>query len=86
MSKAWAGGSTPAWRKIRAYVLARDKYQCQLRTDVCTTTATQVHHTHGRAATGDDPQYLCAACQPCNVKIGDPTRAPDPPGRGLTRW
>ena len=72
----WDGrGSTRAWRRIRAQVLARDGYVCQLRLPgVCTIHATCVHHTIGKAVSGDDPRYLVASCQPCNGRIGDPQR------------
>ncbi|MFI6763312.1 hypothetical protein ACIBF5_29680 [Micromonospora sp. NPDC050417] len=33
MSKAWAGGSTRQWRRIRAQVLARDGYRCRAHRD-----------------------------------------------------
>ena len=82
---AWDGGSTRAWRKVRARVLARDSYLCQLRLDVCTTTATCVHHTQGRAATGDNPRYLVASCRECNAQVGDPTRH-DPAPKQVTKW
>ena len=44
MSKAWKGGSTTAWRRVRALVLARDGYRCRLALPggVCTGLATQV--------------------------------------------
>ena len=82
------GGSTRAWRKTRTQVLERDHYQCQLQLAGCTTHATQVHHTLGRQTTGDDPTYLTAACQPCNLKIGDPTAATaqDPRPEPRTQW
>lgn len=48
--------------------------------------AGHAHHTLGRAVTGDDPDHIVAACAPCNLHIGDPTKAPDPPGRSVTRW
>lgn len=94
MSKAWSRGSTSSWRRLRRYVLERDQWQCQLRLDVCTAPnpddlrhqTPHVHHTHGRAITGDDPAHLAATCQPCNLKAGDPTRHPDPPPRPHTRW
>lgn len=86
MSRSWKGGSTRAWRRIRARVLARDGWQCQLQLDGCEQTATHVHHTLGRSVTGDDPAHLVAACRNCNLKIGDPTRHPDPPHRPMTRW
>jgi 5-methylcytosine-specific restriction endonuclease McrA len=68
-------------------VLQRDSWQCQLKLDgICTSVADCVHHTHGRSITGDDPAHLVAACTPCNLKTGDPTRQPDPPPRPRTRW
>lgn len=89
MSQAWQGGSTRAWRKTRARVLQRDGHTCQLRLPrVCIGTAEHVHHTHGRAITGDNDAYLVAACAPCNLKIGDPTRPAiaDPRPRTYTPW
>ena len=87
MSKAWQGGSTRRWRTVRADVLQRDGWRCQLRlAKVCTGTATCVHHTRGKARTGDDPAYLVAACKPCNLAVGDPTRQADPPSRPVTAW
>lgn len=87
MSRTWVGGSTRAWRVLRARVLARDGYLCRLKlAGVCTTAATHVHHTLGKAITGDDPDYLVAACAPCNLKTGDPRKQPDPPCRPRTRW
>ncbi|HEV2784686.1 MAG TPA: hypothetical protein VGX25_35325 [Actinophytocola sp.] len=85
MSKAWAKGSTRRWRKIRARVLARDRYRCQLRRPDCAGRADQVHHTLGRAVTGDDERYLVAACGPCNRGVGDPARR-DPQPAPRTRW
>lgn len=85
MSNRWPSGSTTAWRKIRTLVLDRDAHRCQLRIpDICTTIATQAHHTKARELVGDDPTYLVAACQPCNQRVGDPTRH-DPPPRP-SRW
>lgn len=86
MASNWAKGSTRSWRRIRAYVLARDHATCQIRLDGCTTHATHVHHTHGRGITGDDPRYLIASCAHCNLSIGDPTKRPDPKPRPRTRW
>jgi hypothetical protein len=86
MSRAWRGGSTRAWRRTRAAVLARDNYRCRNQIPgICTGHATCVHHTHGRNTTGDDPRYLIASCHPCNQHIGDPTRN-DPAPRPRTRW
>lgn len=84
----WTKGSTRAWRRTRARVLARDGYRCQLQLDCCTGQATQVHHTVGRAVSGDDERYLVAACQPCNLRIGDPTKTKtrEPEPRRVTKW
>ena len=84
MSKGWEGGSTRRWRKIRTHVLERDNYRCQLKLDGCTTTATTAHHTKGKKH-GDDPRHLLAACQHCNLKVGDPTRH-DPTPIPWTGW
>ena len=63
MSKTWADGSSAAWKKVRAAVLLRDGYRCQLRLPgTCVGTATHVHHTQDRSVVGDDPMYLIAAC------------------------
>lgn len=88
MSRAWAGGSTSKWRRTRAQVLQRDHHLCQIQlAGTCTTLADCVHHTIGRALTGDDPEWMVAACTPCNLKIGDPTtRPPDPQPRRMTQW
>lgn len=80
MSKAWNSGSTRAWRTIRAQVLAdnvRDNDgMCQIGlTDVCVGQADCVHHSIGKALTGDDPAYLVASCTPCNLKLGRPSRS-----------
>jgi len=86
MSRSWSAGSTYAWRRLRLRVLERDRYRCRLRLGSCLGVASQVHHTHGRAVTGDDPRYLVAACRPCNLEVGDPTRVPDPPHAASGRW
>lgn len=80
---AWKGGSTRAWRKLRALVLAANletnEGRCRLGVlDVCTRRATTAHHTHGRAVTGDDRRFVVAACTACNLHIRDPqTHDPD---------
>jgi hypothetical protein len=95
MSKAWAGGSTRQWRRVRAAVLAHNRLPKRLGgndglcvraiPDVCTGQATQVHHTLGRAVTGDDPRYLEATCAPCNQHIGEP-RTHEPQPKIRSRW
>lgn len=103
----WRGGSTRRWRRVRAAVLAANLSanhgRCRLGVaGVCTGRADTVHHTHGRARTGDDPRYLVAACTACNLHIGDPTTHPptcpacahitlgprvgNPQPRRMTRW
>jgi 5-methylcytosine-specific restriction endonuclease McrA len=90
MSNAWRGGSTRRWRRIRAAVLVRDSVRgvpmCQVRLPgVCTVVATCVHHVKGRAVTGDDPRWLVAACDECNLAVGEPaTRTPQP--KKVTKW
>lgn len=97
MSSNWRMGSTPAWRRFRLTILERDGYRCriavagtwQLRngTDArCLGRADCVHHTLGRGVTGDDPRYCVAACTPCNLRVGDPTKIPDPHHRPDSRW
>jgi hypothetical protein len=77
-------------------VLARDGYRCRVQVPgVCIGAAPlhaygdvpsgHVHHVFGKAA-GDDPAYMVASCQPCNLHVGDPTRKPDPDPRPMTRW
>lgn len=79
-------GSTHAWRKVRAMVLARDGYECQIRiTGICTGKGTQCHHLFGRGSSlGDDPSGLVACCQPCNLHVG--LSGTDPPARPNEWW
>ena len=86
MSRGWAGGSTRAHRRARAYVLARDNRRCQLKVPgVCTTVATCAHHVLGKAVTGDDPAHMIASCTACNLKVGDPRKL-DPAPRPKEWW
>lgn len=96
MSKGWATGSTRAWRRIRALVLARDRQLaittreawCRLRVPgVCVgeSRPMHVHHLDGKAY-GDNPARLVSACAPCNLRIGDPNKHTDPPSEPVTRW
>lgn len=78
MSRSWAGGSTTAWRKVRAAVLARDAWRCQLQLVGCTEQAVQVHHLLGKVH-GDNPAHLVAACAHCNQQAGDPLAADPAP-------
>lgn len=90
-SKNWKQGSTRAWRNIRQQILVNNqinnKGRCELQIPgTCTGPATEVHHTYGRAMTGDDPRYLQAVCKACNLRIGDPTQGPDPVSNPKTHW
>lgn len=85
MSRGWAKGSTTAWRRVRALVLARDGNRCRLQLDGCTTVATHAHHTQPRELVGDDPRYLLGACRACNLKLGDPRKL-DPMPRPGQWW
>jgi len=90
MSKAWARGSTRAWRKLRAQILAHNLVnnggKCKANiAGTCTTQATQVHHVLGKAA-GDDPRYLQAVCAECNKAIGDPNAGRQPAPRIIDAW
>lgn len=89
MSRSWAGGSTTAWRKLRAAVLlanaATNRGMCTLQIKgVCTGQATQVHHIQGKGA-GDQESNLAAVCRGCNLKVGDPTRI-SPAPRPRSNW
>lgn len=73
------GWGNPVWHK-------GNNGRCRLGiVGVCTGKATQVHHTLGRTLTGDDPRYVLASCQPCNLHVGNPqSRKPKP--KRVTRW
>jgi hypothetical protein len=95
MSKAWEKGSTRAWRRLRAQVLAHNRLpvrlggndgRCTLALpDICEGEAVQVHHTVGRAVSGDDPRYLQATCRACNYRVGEPAKY-EPQPKILSRW
>ena len=90
MSRSWAKGSTGHWRRLRAAVLAANRMEhggrCQLQVPkVCTGQADQVHHTKGKAVTGDDPRHLMAVCAACNRHVGRPGRT-SPAPRPTSRW
>ncbi|MGI8624193.1 MAG: HNH endonuclease [Solirubrobacteraceae bacterium] len=61
-----------AWRKVRADVLARDSYVCQLDLPGCTWVATVVDHVVpvARGGAALDPANLRAACSSCNARKG----------------
>jgi 5-methylcytosine-specific restriction endonuclease McrA len=86
MSRGWAGGSTRAWRKLRLYVLARDRWRCQLLEDDGQPCGRQLYQGHldpRHRATVEhldplaeghpllaDPSRLVAACATHNGRGG----------------
>ncbi|WP_329405416.1 HNH endonuclease [Nocardia vinacea] len=76
----WGTGGTrevsAEFRRNRPRALERDKYQCQLRYDVCTTRAVEVDHIRNHAREGGDElanlQSVCAACH--QVKTAEEAR------------
>lgn len=60
------------WRRVRAGILARDGYTCQIRGPRCKVRATEVDHIVELAAGGRrlDPANLRAACKSCNSSLG----------------
>lgn len=62
--------ATAEWRRLRAKILKRDHYQCQLNEPGCTIKADQVDKIVNVAAGGDprDPRNLRAACAHCNAR------------------
>lgn len=65
---AWAFDSTTRQR-LRALVLERDGFRCQIRGPACLGVADQVDHIVPRALGGPlwDPANLRAACHRCNA-------------------
>lgn len=61
-------------------------HECTMRADLYGPHAGHAHHTLGRAVTGDDPEYIVAACRACNLHIGDPGVQADPQPTPTTRW
>jgi 5-methylcytosine-specific restriction endonuclease McrA len=59
---------TQAYKRVRRYVLLRDRFACQIRGPKCKGYATCVDHVISRADGGDvlDPANMRAACVPCN--------------------
>lgn len=74
---------SPAWQRMRAFVLARDLHRCQAALAGCEERANQVHHdTSSRRAyrylrkIGDTPAFmLFACCAACHRRITEADRA-----------
>jgi 5-methylcytosine-specific restriction endonuclease McrA len=69
---SYGQGSTRAWRRVRAAVLQRDNYRCQLRYAGCTSFADQVDHITNVASLGVrradaiDPNMCQSTCSYCH--------------------
>lgn len=63
---------TPAWRRVRAAVLVRDGFVCQIRGPKCKVDATQVDHIIRPEDGGGwyDLENLRGACAWCNRSRG----------------
>jgi 5-methylcytosine-specific restriction endonuclease McrA len=83
---SWSELPSRERQALTAAVLKRDGYRCRLAyPDVCTTVATTADHTVSRKVAGDGLDNLVAACRPCNLKKGDPSKH-DPESRGDRWW
>jgi 5-methylcytosine-specific restriction protein A len=57
----------PGWKQLRAKVMQRDEWTCQLRGPHCAVIATDVDHVVNVASGGShDMSNLVAACTPCH--------------------
>ena len=58
------------WRKLRAFVLARDDNLCQIGGNRCTVVATEVHHRIPRWRGGAvlDPTNCVSVCHNCHPR------------------
>lgn len=83
MSAAWAGGSTRAWRRLRAAVLERDGGRCQVPVEgrPCGVVARTVGHLDPLSAGGPKlapMTKLRAECERHNysdgARLGNATR------------
>lgn len=57
------------WRKVRAQILQRDNYRCQIKGYGCLHEATEVDHILPVSMGGEwfDDSNLRASCRPCNL-------------------
>jgi 5-methylcytosine-specific restriction endonuclease McrA len=69
--------SSPEWLAIRAQVLRRDNYQCQLKGSRCLGKASCVDHWVPRSKGGSNAlSNLRASCLPCNTQKKDKMPTP----------
>lgn len=70
-SRAWRGGSTRAWRNVRAQALARDGHRC---VQCGTSGPLQVHHVVPLAEGGSMAlDALTTLCEHCHRAAHRPT-------------
>ena len=64
--------STIGWKRMRLWVIERDRGLCQMHGADCRTYATEADHIVAIADGGDfwDPNNLRAACAMCNRQAG----------------
>lgn len=94
MSTEWknrTGGWYGTYRKLRAVFMQHNAEnnggRCQLAIEnVCTGTATQVHHVLGIAVNKLDTRYWQATCKECNQHVGDPNAGTQPRARVIDQW
>src|SRR5690349_4545791 len=60
-------------------------HECTGRAELSGPHAGHAHHTRGKGVTGDNPEYMIAACPNCNYHIGDPSKHSPQPKR-VSRW
>jgi len=78
--------SSPNWSKIRAGVLARDKYRCVECGTRCGNADGDVHHLLPRSAGGtDEPSNLVTICDGCHAAY-HPKLAGGLARRVIERW
>lgn len=78
--------SSPNWSKIRAGVLARDKYSCVECGARCGNADADVHHLLPRSAGGaDEPSNLVTLCDGCHA-AHHPKLAGGLARRAIERW
>jgi 5-methylcytosine-specific restriction endonuclease McrA len=70
----WRGGSTRAWRRTRARILARDGHQCTYRLDDGTRcpaiTLLEVHHLVPGSTVNVPDNQLVTVCRKHNPRGG----------------
>jgi 5-methylcytosine-specific restriction endonuclease McrA len=86
----WSTPDVTAWRRLRAFVLRRDNFRCQLRVPgVCRGVADTVDHLDPPSLGHPQippPDRLTSSCRPCNASKSNRQRAIESPHAPLTNW